>query len=554
MQLSQLAREYFDRFRGKQWYAAIVLVLVLGFVAWEAFEWTVNRIYVPQGYSLLLRYKGPLIFSSPPSAQPGEFAKVDEDGNPLEVGMLERTLGPGRHFYCPIWWQRDLVPDQVVEPGHVAVVSSKLGELLSEGKFLVEGEIGTSKHKGILRKVYGPGRYRVNPYAYEFRIIGREDLAVGKQPKVAGWVDIPTGYVGVVTHLTDNPGTGAKAGIDQQVLQPGMYMVNPKEQQIDVIEIGYREKSFSVARKVDARGKLMYDASGEPLVGENAGGLSFPSNDGFTMYMDFTAIWGLFPDQAPKALETLGNVDAVENKIIVPQIESICRNKGSQLGAVDLLVGETRQKFQTEIADAFHKALHKNEVTLLYGLIRYIYIPQQVREPIQKSFIADELKLTRDQEQLTAKTEAILRGAERQVELEAERTKVETIKMVAKVKAEGQKKAEETKAKTLQLGAVIDKDTAELEAQATILKGQAEAKAQQLLEEAKAQKFELAVKAFGGGEAYNQWVFASGLPTDLKLTLFYAGPGTFWTDLKGFSDILLGRQAQQEAIAPKPTK
>ena len=64
--------------------------------------------------------------------------------------------------------------------------------------------------------------------------------------------------------------------------------------------------------------------------------------------------------------------------------------------------------------------------------------------------------------------------------------------------------------------------------------------------EAKADKFRLAVQAFGSGEAYNQWVFATGLPEDIELKLLYAGEGTFWTDLKGFTDVMLGRQIQKE--------
>jgi hypothetical protein len=156
------------------------------------------------------------------------------------------------------------------------------------------------------------------------------------------------------------------------------------------------------------------------------------------------------------------------------------------------------------------------------------------------------LKLTRDQEQLTAKIEADLREAERTVELETERIKVETEKLVAEKKAEGQKKAAETRGQTLKLAAAIDRKTAELEREATVLLGQAKAEAQQLMQEAKANRFRLAVEAFGSGEAFNQWVFATGLPDDIQLQLLYAGDGTFWTDLKGFAETMLGRQAQQQ--------
>ncbi len=81
--------------------------------------------------------------------------------------------------------------------------------------------------------------------------------------------------------------------------------------------------------------------------------------------------------------------------------------------------------------------------------------------------------------------------------------------------------------------------------------GEAEASAEQLVAEAKADKFGLAVEAFGNGDAYNQWVFATGLPEDIQLQTLYAGEGTFWTDLKGMTETLLGKQVKESRPAPK---
>lgn len=526
----------------KKLYAAtIVNALLLVLIGLGAFHWFVNRIYVNPGESLMLRYKGPLLFGSRKTAVPGQFANYEEG----EIGVLEEILGPGRHFYCPVWWERHRVEDTVVQPGEVAIVTSRMGGDLPAGQFLVDGALGETKHKGILRKAYGPGRYRYNQYAYEFRVVQTEDQLDRDQRKVAGWVEIPTGYVGVVTNLAANPLTGARAGIQNEVLPPGLYPINPKEQQIDIVEIGFREKSI-VVKKETQNGDILLDESGEPMVADISSGINFPSDDAFPINMDFTAIWGIMPDQAASAVKTFGTVQAVENKVIVPQIESICRNSGSRYPAVDLLVGQSRQQFQTETSDSLDAALNEKNVTLLYGLVRHIYIPTEVRIPIQNANIANELKLTRDQEQLTAKTEASLREAERKVELEAERVRVDTNKKVAQLHAEGQKTARETDAETLRLTAAIDKETAELEAQANVLLGQAKADAEQALQEAKAAKFKLAVEAFGTGEAYNQWVFASGLPDDIKLNLLYAGQGTFWTDLQGFVPTLMGKQIQQQ--------
>ena len=156
------------------------------------------------------------------------------------------------------------------------------------------------------------------------------------------------------------------------------------------------------------------------------------------------------------------------------------------------------------------------------------------------------MTLTREQEQLTAKIEADLREQERTVELEAERIKVETEKLVAEKQAEGKKKAAETRAETTKQVAAIDRQTAELEREAIVLRGTAEADSQQQMELAKASRFELAVKAFGDSTAFNQWVFASGLPDDLQLQWLYAGEGTFWTDLKSLPDTLLSRQAREQ--------
>ncbi len=529
--------------------------LFLLFIGLELFHWTFNRVYVPQGSSLVVRYKGPPLPYFPgyrPVAEAGQFAKVDAHGNPLEIGILKEMRGPGRHFFWIGWWETRVERDTTIQPGELAVITSRMGKDLKDGQFLVDGEIDETLEKGTLRKVFGPGTYRINTYAYSVDKIKEVTVTSGVQIKHAGWVSIPTGYVGVVTNLTDNKLTQATAGIQDNVLQPGLYPVNPREQQIDIIGVGYSEKSVK-SNLVSRDGVPVLDDSGEPTVMDDDAGITFPSSDGFKIHMDFTAVWGIMPDQAPDVIRKFGNLDAVEAKVVVPQIESLCRNKGSSLGAVDLLVGETRRKFQDDVSDTFHKILKEKELTLLHGFVRNIHIPQEVRAPIQLSFLADELTLTLDQKQLTAHTEGQLREAEKKVELEEERIKAETMKLVAEAVAEGAKEAEETKAGTAKQVATIARETAELDAQATVTLGKATASVKQQSAEAKSELFKLAVDAFGSGKAYNQWVFATGLPDDIQLDLFYAGEGTLWTDLKGFTDVMLGNESLQKR-GPAPSK
>lgn len=503
--------------------AAIVGILVVGY---GIFEWEVNRYDVPVGKSLQVRYKGPLIGSGTP-AKPGRWA---EDG---EVGVRRELRGPGRHFVCPIWYERTLIDDVEIAPGEVGIVTCKIGDPLPEGQYLVDGEIGTTTQQGVLRKCLAPGRYRVNPYGYEVKKVVKSEPAAGEAgSRVSGWVDIPAGYVGVVTNLADNPLMKENAGVQDQVLPAGIYLVNGRQQQVDVVEIGYRETTVEIVQQRDETGNVVRDKSGEPLIASTSGGIGFPSADGFPITMDFTTVWGLFPEQAANAVRVFGNIDQIEQKVILPQIESICRNNGSEYPAVDLLVGEEREVFQNDVLAEFQKVLDAKQIHLLYGLVRHLYIPTEVRLPIQTSFVADELKLTRQQEQETARAEADLREAEKLVDLETAKVAAETGKLVAGRQAEGQKIVGETAAETRKLVAAIERQTADLESEAKLALGQAESEGKKLVAEAESGKFKLAVEAFGSSDAYTRWVFASNLPSKIELQLLYAGPGTLWTDLK----------------------
>ena len=533
--------------------ALVGLIYLVGYVG--IWQWTICRLEVPPGTSLLLRYKGPWPpITSMPQAPEFTLAQIDSQGNPLQVGVLESMPGPGRHFYSPLEYETKLVPDLVIQPGKIGVVVAKFGKPLPRGTYLSDGE----GYRGIRRRVLTPGRYRINNYAYD---VDEVDVNACVEPTSRGRHKpddptlIPPGYVGVVTNKTDDPRTNQVQGIQKQVLQPGIYFLNPVEKRVDIVSIGYSETTLMVEAE-------RHPASSEPLgdrLGKRSGaepvylpgkGIEFPSNDGFLIHLDFTAIWGITPEQAPEVVRQFGTLKDVEQKVILPQIGSICRLHGSKRGAVDLLVGDTREAFQTETSEELEQVLTSKHLSLLFGLTRHIYVPAQVREPIQKAKIADELTKTREQEQLTAKAQADLTEAKAKVTLEERRTGASTLKLVAELEAEGEKKAREIEATTEKLMAEIDAKTATIAAQSTTVLGQASARSTELLREAEADKFRQYVKALGSPDAYNRYVFAEGLSPNLRLGVFYAGPGTFWTDLKGIEQTLLGKLASEAPTHP----
>ena len=551
--------------------AAASLVYVVGYIG--VWQWVVCRTEVPPGSSLLIRYKGPWPFGSSRQAPDGTLVKIDAAGRPLQVGILEAMPGPGRHFYSPLEYETQQVKDEIVPPGKLGVIVSKVGKPLPPGTYLADEE----GYRGIRRRVLTPGRYRINTYAFDVRIV-EVDACVEPSTRVkrreGDPTMIPPGYVGVVTNKTDNPLLKQVQGIQKDVLQPGIYFLNPEEKRVDVISIGYNETTLTVETDKAASAesvRLAAEAARAPAdvrgdrVGKTTGGdpvyvagkgIEFPSNDGFLIHLDFTAIWGILPIQAPDVVRQFGRLKDVEQKVVLPQIGSICRIHGSKRGAVDLLVGDSREAFQSETSVELEKVLESKNLSLLFGLTRHIYVPRQVREPIQKAKIADELTKTRVQEQVTAKAQAELTEAKAKVTLGERRTMAETGKLVAEYEAEGEKKAREIEANTEKLKAEIDAKTAGVEAQSTKVLGQASAKKVELTRQAEADRFRQYVNAMGSAEAYNKYVFAEGLPSDLKLGVFYAGPGTFWTDLKGFEQTLMGKLASETtkpASTPVPS-
>ncbi len=525
---------------------ALAAVYVIGYLG--IWQWGFCRIEVPPGQSLFLRYKGPFPFAlgGVSQAPDGTLVTLDTSGRPKQIGILEAMPGPGRHFYSPLEFEHQLVPDILVKPGKIGIVTAKMGRSRSGGSYLVDKE----GDRGVWRRVLTPGRYRLNKYAYEV-VLKDVDACVETRAKATKREGdptlIPPGYVGVVTNKTDNPTTGETQGIQDNVLQPGIYFLNPEEKRVNIISVGFNETTQMVETRDAAGASTKSDRLGkgpgkdpEYIAGT---GIEFPSNDGFPIHLDYTAIWGILPDQAPDVVRQFGTLKDVEQKVILPQIGSICRLHGSKRGAVDLLVGDTREEFQTDTSEELESVLASKNLTLLFGLTRHIYVPNQVREPIQRARIADELTKTREQEQLTAKAQADLSEAKAKVVQEQDRTKAETEKMIAQVTAEGEKKAKEIEATTEKLRAEIDAKTAIVQAQITKTIGEATAKTTELSNQASAERFRQYVQTLGSPEAYNRYVFAEGLSENIKLGVFYAGPGTFWTDLKGFEQVMLGKLA-----------
>lgn len=549
----------------------LVAVLAGGWLVWQ---WGFCRFYVgPDTMAVVTAKSGDTL-------PPGQIL-----AKPGQRGIQEQVLGEGRHFLNPWLYEHRILPVVAIPPGKVGVVTSKVGTELPPGEFLAE-----PGQKGIWRGVLGPGKYRLNPYGYQIDIVDA--------------VSIPVGYVGVVTSLSGRqttPGAFAgpgEKGVRRDILQPGLYYVNPKALQVDLLEIGVNQVSLlgktggevitktqiasqnvamenlqkrALAEQMEKRldylaqqrvqepaadkarpeSGMMRSAPSarpaapavpiapKPLLPADASNVlslnqfvEFPSRDGFEISLDMTVEFEFLPEHIAWIYQSYGDLPAVVDKIIMPQILSVSRLKGSAYRAKDFIVGEGREKFQNDLTEALARTIEEKRIVVHDALIRHVNVPEQILDPIQQASIAVEQDLTNKEKQNTARKQAELNTELGLVEQRRQQVAQETEKLKAEILADQEKQVAQLRVEAVRQAAEIDKQTALVRADKTRKLGQAQANTVAWVEGEKAKGFELKAAAFGDPAAFTLWEFAHNLNQEVRVNILHAGPGTLWTDLE----------------------
>ena len=586
-------------------FASILVAAAALFVlAVFAFVWVFCRVYVGPGEMAIVTSK------TGDELPPGAIL-----AEPGQKGVQRIPLGEGRHFLNPVTHDWRIVAAITIPAGSVGVVTSKNGRELAPGEILAPDR----DSKGVWKDVLGPGRYRLNPEGYDVKVMSA--------------INIPIGYVGVVTSQTGKPaaagsfaGPGEK-GVMEKVLQPGLYYVNPRAYQVDVVEIGMNQvsivgksgtvvltkaqsqsangldelqrmtlqkqvqkraeyvtqnadlgivdedsaRNFSnlslnslsrapVARKVagdwsdrktrGAPAAAAYEASAPAPARANASQsqlandsvafgmnqfVQFPSSDGFAIMLDMTVEFELMPEKISKIFMLYGDLPAVVSKIIMPQILSISRMKGSDYKAREFIDGEGRQKFQEEMTAELVRVLGEKHILVRNAIVRHVEVPEEILAPIQSAAVAKEQDLTNKTQQDTEKRRAELNTEVAKVDQLKREVEQETAKLVATVAAEMKKDVAEINAETKLKAAEIDLECAKIQAKITETRGSAEVKAKFLVENEEALGIKRRASAFKDPSLWADLTFADALNPAVNIRVIHSGEGTLWTDLKGAS-------------------
>ncbi len=539
---------------------ALMLTAGSVFVAWN---WC--RAYVgPDEMLVLIRKSGKAMPAGHQIAEPGE------------KGIQREAYGPGRYFLNPITWDwqvQKLVdipagdptswqelytasdpdiasPDIKGKLPQVGIVTSLAGK-----PWTGTSEVVDEGFQGIQRRVLTPGRYRINPLAYKVEL----------HPAVL----VPVGCAGVVTsQLGDMPGVEVmketsiapdgqviegpekvvqklahegQRGVLANILQPGIYYLNPYVYRVSIVQIGYNHIEQMKQQQVSES-------------------ITFPSKDGFNIDVEVTVVWGRHPQHTPNMINRLGDLPQIK-QIILSQIRSICRNLGSYYDSIDFIHGEKREQYQRAVTETLQKVAAQKDIEILIALIHNIEVhpnstneqtaDTDLKQTIQRGYIAREQELTKQAQRESAKVKADLDAALAKIEIAREMVNAGTRRKVAEIRAEAEKKAREIEASRDLEVAKIEKQIADLDAAKTRTLGKAKAKVTELKNQAESDGKRMMVEALGSGAAYNLMTFAENFDPQ-EVRLIYAGDGTLWTDLGDLKDAAAMRLLENSREAPKP--
>ena len=502
-----------------------------------------------------------------------------------EKGIWKDVLAEGRHFLDPVTHDIKISPAITVPLGKVGIVTSKVGNELPPGEVIAPDH----NSKGIWREALGPGVYRLNPEGYSVEIADAINIPVGfvgvvtsqtgKNPKPGEFAK--PGEKGVMRDILQ-PGLYYinRYAYQVNVIEIGMNQVSMTGLDNNVQNIQFRRQLTNATDalneltvntmnfQAELRKRKTPDASAEKAAPRSSAGyarrrseakkkprvaaikadmaampnaqagfedkraVEFPSRDGFKVSLDMTVEFELLPENISKIYLLYGDLPQVVEKIILPQVLSISRIKGSNYKAQDFIMGDGREKFQNDLRDELKKTLAGKLIVVHNAIIRNVDIPRDILKPIQAVSLAREQNLTNQAMQTTAKRLAQLNTETELIEQRRREVEQETRKITALISAEAKRDVASIDADTRLQVAKLRLKKAEILAKTRKVQEEAVVQAKFMVSNETAKGEILKAKALGDPALMAKLFMIDKLSDGIKTQVIYAGEGTLWTDLK----------------------
>ncbi len=454
-------------------------LIALALIAYPFYWWNVKRVEVrPNELLVLVNKTGkeiPAEFGDQVVLYP-ELVKAiaaktgvsEEKVRDSYKGVQFDVLKEGRYFFSPIWYERIKMPATRIPEGKFGVMIRKYGRPLPPGHTVAVAP----DERGPVSGTLSPGRHNINTLAYDLQIF---DTIV-----------VPEGFTGVQTRLSgsdpSNPDdyivkTGER-GVQPETLAPGTYLDrNPYETRVDLVDL--RSQKYDMFKE---------DA------------IEFPSNDGFTIHMEATVEWAIYPDRTPYVIVEVGDLEDVVAKVIRPYTMSLARIQGSKMTAREFM--GAREAFQRRLFADLRERCRQQGVQIKAATIRDLKPPERIRSIIRERELADQTMTKYENEITEAQAKAQLVEQE---ELANQQQSIgDTNKQVVTLVTMSQQTMDVavTGASQRLDVAKLELEAARRQAEAMIARGQADANVVLLGYKAEAEPLGDMVRAFGSGELF----------------------------------------------------
>ncbi|GGX47759.1 SPFH domain-containing protein [Saccharospirillum salsuginis] len=390
-----------------------------------------------------------------------------------EKGPQADVLGPGFHIIplIKIQYQVEELPVPEVPDGQMGILTARDGQPLRSGQFLARGwgqeninEMLDAKtfltgngQKGTQLTVLPPGKYRFNRYLFELDTVPAVEVDTGEVAVIKSNVqtledgDCPQ----VIPDLETNDDLSTPVvpkgciGVWDEPYMPGNYYLNPRAYKATIIQTRAQSWTYQggyQTRKIDLTvaedGGIQQRATTIDVSKPNdAADRAIITNvEGWRVPIELRLLVEVSPKDAPRVVASVGDLNAVENKIATPSVRSVLRNVTGQEGRKVLQLIEQREEMENYTEQALSPELAKAGVTLKEVRMADPVIPPELLVARQREQLAGQLETTFQQEKLA-----------QQERIEVERQKATADQQSTLVKAEIEKEAAKQRKETLAL-------------------------------------------------------------------------------------------------------
>ena len=479
---------------------------------------------------------------------PGEIIAASKDSK----GVWRDVLGPGVYRLNPEGYSVEITEAINIPAGYVGVVTSQTGKLPAKGQFAGIGE------KGVLKDVLQPGLYYINRYAYQVNVIeiGMNQVSMTSSAKGASLFNSKSRQASINVALEELEAN--TLNFQQELRKQNQMSSMPSVKNVFEKKMAAKRftrgnemamedgmvaaeaplpakpgrKQESKAKKPMPKSNIAKPLSADAQIFGVSKVVEFPSRDGFKVSLEMTVEFELLPEHIARIYLLYGDLPQVVEKIILPQVLSVSRLKGSSYGARDFIMGEARETFQKDLRVELEKTLAAKNIIVHNAIIRSVEIPMEILQPIRAISLAREQDMTNVAMQETAKKLGELNTETELIEQRRREVMQETEKLVATTAAQCRQEVDTIGAEASLKVAEIGVKQAEFKAKTASLKGETEVKVKFLSANEGALGEGMLAKALGGGEYLARLRAVDALNPRVETRVIYAGEGTLWTNLE----------------------